>query len=149
MRLAPVIFRRTAALAALAAVAGTAGPAAAAVVEPPRTIAPGCGIPIDFPGYREPADDRLPANHRIVSVAVELARGERHTITMSAPRGFRIVTFGFAEHGQVGGFITSGTAKYIGKRTTQVTLVAFDRMIDPGGTGTGTIYMLARRASQG
>ena len=140
-------LRRIAALAALAASIGSAalaGSAPAASISTPEVIRPGDRIPIDFPGYREPADDRLPGGWRIVRRTAKVDRGERMTAVMSAPRGFRIVTFGIAEGGEVG--FAAVERDYPGRRTTRVRLFAVDRLLSPGETGTGTIYLLARRA---
>ncbi len=143
----PFSLRRIAALAALIAALGSAalaGGASAASISTPEVIRPGAKIPIDFPGYREPADDRLPAGYRIVRRTARLVRGEQMIAVMSAPRRFRIVTFGTAEGGEVGFAATD--RDYPGQRTTRVRLFAVDRLLEPGETGTATIYLLARRA---
>jgi hypothetical protein len=147
MTLLPLSLRRIAALAALLAAVGSAAPAggaSAASISTPEVIRPGAKIPIDFPGYREPTGDRLPAGYRIVRRTARLVRGEQMIAVMSAPRRFRIVTFGTAEGGEVGFAATD--PDYRGQRTTRVRLFAVDRLLERGQTGTATIYLLARRA---
>ena len=54
-------LRRTASLAAITAVAATAAlgaTASAATIGAPEVLKPGQSLPIDIPGYREPADNR-------------------------------------------------------------------------------------------
>jgi hypothetical protein len=143
----PLSPRRVAALAAITATffsAALAGSASAASISTPEVIRPGAKIPVDFPGYREPADDRLPAGYRIVRRTARLERGEQMIAVMSAPRRFRIVTFGSAEGGEVGFAATD--PGYPGERTTRVRLFAVNRLLARGETGRGTIYLLARRA---
>jgi hypothetical protein len=122
------------------------GGASAASISTPEVIRPGALIPIDFPGYREPANDRLPGGWRIVRRTARLVRGERMTAVMSAPRGFRIVTFGVVEGGAVG--LRPVDPDYPGRRTTRIDLFTLNRLLDPGQTGGATILLLARRARQ-
>jgi len=139
-------LRRTAALAALTAVAASAalaGTASAATVEKARIIAPGAKIPVDFPGYREPANDRLPANHRILAVRVAVDRGERASTIVTVPKGFKLMTLGLRDGAQVG---LSTENDYVGKRSVRLTLFVNPNLVAPGETGHGTIYALARRA---
>jgi hypothetical protein len=115
-----------------------------AVIFGERTIfGPGTRIPTDFPGYREPADGRLPDGYRIVRYGVRAARGDGARLTLFAPDGFRIVTLGVAEGSAVTPRVRS--ASYRGKRAVSVTLE-----VDPSrasnDVATGTIYLLARRA---
>ena len=140
-------LRRYATLAALiatAATAGLTGVAAGATIGTPDVLMPGAKIPIDFAGYKEPADDRLPANHRIVRVHVEVARGERPTTVLTAPKGFRAVTIGMGAGGQVGSVVTD--THYPGKRSVRVKLFVNPNTVAKGQTGRGTVYLLARRA---
>ncbi|HEX2105390.1 MAG TPA: hypothetical protein VHF51_17185 [Solirubrobacteraceae bacterium] len=139
-------LRRTASLVAATAAAVVAlpgGPATAATFEPARIIAPGATLPVDFPGYREPADDRLPANHRIVAVGATIARGERAERIITVPKGFRIVTLGFAERSRIG---ARAENDYRGRRSVRLTLFADRNAVAAGQSGHGTIYVLARRA---
>ena len=90
-------LRRTASLAALTAVAGSAalaGTASAATIDRPVVMGPSQTIPVDFPGYREPADRKIARNHRVIAVRAEVARGERPTTVVTVPKGFGIVTVG-------------------------------------------------------
>jgi hypothetical protein len=146
MRLVPSL-RRTAALGALLATAGSAAlaaGAAAASISTPEVIRPGADIPVDFPGYREPASNRLPGGHRIVKRTARLVRGERSTVVMTAPQGFRIVTFGVGERSEVGFAALDRT--YPGRRSTRIRLHSVDSRLAPGETGSASIYLLARRA---
>ena len=138
--------RRAASLAALTAIAGSAalaGPASAASFTPARVITPGATLPVDFGGYREPADNRLPANHRIVAVDGTIARGERAQTVITVPKGFRIITIGFAENAPFAGRAEND---YPGRRSVRLTLFADRNRVAPGQVGHGTIYVLARRA---
>jgi hypothetical protein len=139
-------LRRTASLVAATAVAATAvpaGPATAATFEKARIIAPGATLPVDFAGYEEPADNRLPKNHRIVAVDATVARGERAGKVITVPAGFRIVTVGFAEGSQIG---ARAENDYAGRRSVRLTLFADRNRVAAGQDGHGTIYFLARRA---
>ena len=138
--------RRAASLAALTAIAGSAalaGPASAASFTPARVITPGATLPVDFAGYKEPASNRLPANHRIVAVDATIARDERAQKVITVPKGFRIVAIGFAERGRIG---ARAENDYAGKRSVRLTLFADRNRVAPGQVGHGTIYVLARRA---
>ena len=140
--------RRILSLAALIAVAASAalgGTASAATIGEREVLRPGAKIPIDFPGYREPANRRLPANYRIVRVPVEVTRGERASTVLTAPRGFRIVTIGFGNGDEVGGSVDD--VRYPGKRSVRVNLSVNPNLVDRGETGQGTVYLLARRAA--
>ena len=140
-------IRRTASIAAIAAVAGTgalAGNASAATIGQPEVLGPGTTLPIDFAAFKEPANNKLPTNHRIVRKHVEVLRGEKPTTTMTAPKGFRIVTIGFGDGGQVGGVVRD--TGYAGKRSVRVKLYVNANKVAKGQTGNGTLYLLARRA---
>ena len=146
MNLSPTI-RRTAAIAALTAVAGTgalAGSASAATIGQPEVLGPGTHLPIDFAAFKEPADKKLPKNFRIVRKHVEMTRGEKPTTVMTAPKGFKIVTIGFGDGGQVVGAVTN--TGYAGKRSVRVRLFVNPNKVAPGQVGKGTLYLLARRA---
>src|SRR3954452_7861922 len=139
-------LRRAASVVALTAVAGSAaaaGPASAATFTPARVITPGATLPIDFGGYREPANNRLPANHRIVAVDAAIARGERARTIITVPTGFRIITIGFAHKTPFGGRAEND---YPGHRSVRLTLFADRNRVGVGQVGHGTIYVLARRA---
>src|SRR3954451_22786754 len=101
-------FRRTVSLVALSAVAGSAGlvrSASAATSGAPEVQAPGARIPINFAAFKEPANNLLPKNPRIVRKHVELARGEKASTVMTAPAGFKIVTIALGEGARVGGAV--------------------------------------------
>jgi hypothetical protein len=132
------------ALTATAASAGLTGVAAGATVGTPDVLMPGAKIPIDFAGFKEPSNDRLPANHRIVRVRVEVARGERASTVLTAPKGFRAVTIGMGDGHQVGSVVTD--THYSGKRSVRVKLFVNPNKVAKGKTGRGTLYLLARRA---
>jgi hypothetical protein len=140
-------IRRTASIAALTAVAGTgalAGTASAATIGQPEVLAPGTTLPINFAAFKEPADNKLPKNHRIVREHVEVTRGEKPTTVMTAPKGFKIVTIGFGDGGQVVGAVTN--TAYAGKRSVRVRLFVNPNKVAKGQIGKGTLYLLARRA---
>jgi hypothetical protein len=139
-------LRRTVSLVALTAVAGSAalaGSASAASVEKAAVITPGATIPVDFPGYREPANKKLKANYRIVVVKAEVGRNEKLTTIVSAPKGFVLVTFAIDNGGQIG---PRADSDYVGKRSARLTLSANRSLVAAGQVGHGTIYALARRA---
>jgi hypothetical protein len=140
-------IRRTASIAAITAVAGTgalAGTASAATIGQPEVLGPGTQLPIDFAAFKEPADRKLPKNFRIVREHVEVVRGEKPTTVMTAPKGFKIVTIGFGDGGQVGGVVRD--TGYAGKRSVRVKLFVNPNKVAKGQTGKGTLYLLARRA---
>jgi hypothetical protein len=140
-------LRKTVSLAALTAVAGSAalgGAASAATIDQPVVLGPGQRIPIDFAGYREPADKKLPQNYRIVRVHVALASSERTSTVLTAPEGFRIVTIGVGDGHRVGGTVVD--VHYPGKRSVRVKLYTNKSAVAKGETANGTLYLLARRA---
>ena len=142
----PSTVRRTVSLVALTAVAGSAalaGSASAASVEKAPVLAPGATIPVDFPGYREPASKKLQANYRIVVVKAEVGRNEKLTTIVSAPKGFKLVTFAIDDGGQIG---ARSDNQYVGKRSARLTLFVNRNLVAAGQVGHGTIYALARRA---
>jgi hypothetical protein len=139
-------LRRTASLAAVTGIVGSAalgGAAFAATYENARVIAPGAAPPVDFPGYKEPASNKLPANHRVVAVDATIARDERAQKIITVPKGFRIITVGFAEGGQIG---ARAENDYSGRRSVRLTLFADRKRVAAGEVGHGTVYVLARRA---
>jgi hypothetical protein len=141
--------RRTASLVALTAVAGSAalaGTASAAIIDKPVVMGPTETIPVDFPGYKEPANHRIARNHRIVAVNAEVARGERATTIVTVPKGFGIVTLGFKEGSEIGAQLTNPKRSYVGRRSVRLTLEANRSKVAAGETGEGTVYVLARRA---
>jgi hypothetical protein len=140
-------IRRIASLTALTAVAGStalAGAASAATIGNAEVAGPGTRIPINFAAFKEPANDLLPKNHRIVRKHVELARGERASTVMTAPKGFKIVTVGLGNGRQIGGVVDD--VDYPGKRSVRVKLFTNNSVVEKGETGQGTLYILARRA---
>ena len=138
-------IRRTASIAALTAVAGAlTGTASAATIGQPEVLGPGTTLPIDFAAFKEPANNKLPKNYRIVREHIEIARGERPTTVLTAPKGFRIVTIGFGDGQQVGGVVRD--TGYGGKRSVRVKLFVNPNKVAPGQIGKGTLYLLARRA---
>ena len=140
-------FRRTVSLVALSAVAGSAalaGSASAATIGAPEVQGPGARIPINFAAFKEPANNLLPKNYRIVRKHVELARGEKASTIMTAPQGFKIVTIGLGEGNQVGGAVDD--VHYSGKRSVRVRLFTNNAAVAKGQTGKGTLYILARRS---
>jgi hypothetical protein len=143
----PTTIRRTASIAAVAAVAGTgalAGTAAAATIGQPEVLGPGTTLPIDFAAFKEPANNRLPKNHRIVREHIELVRGEQPTTTITAPKGFKIITIGLGDGQQIGGVVRD--TGYAGKRSVRVKLFVNANKVAKGQTARGTLYLLARRA---
>ena len=145
MTLSSHIRRRAArvGLTAVVAAATLTGAAAAATIGTPDVLTPGAKIPIDFAGFKEPANDRLPANHRIVRVRVEVARGERASTVLTSPKGFRAVTIGLGGGHQVGAVVDD--SNYPGKRSVRVKLFVNPAKVATGETGRGTLYLLARR----
>jgi hypothetical protein len=128
--------RKTASLAAITAVAGSAalaGTASAATIDKPVVLGP--------------ANRRIERNHRIVAVHAEVARGERAQTIVTVPKGFGIVTLGFAEGSEIGAQLTNPKRSYVGRRSVRLTLEANRSEVAAGGqTGEGTVYVLARRA---
>jgi hypothetical protein len=129
-------------LTAVAGSAALAGGASAATFEKGAVIAPGATIPVDFPGYREPANHRLKGGYRIVVVRAALARDEQATTTITAPKGFKLVTLAF-DHASRLGARTENV--YVGKRSVRLTLFADRNHVAAGQTGRATIYPPARR----
>ena len=139
-------FRRTVSLVAVSAVAGSAalaGSASAATIGAPEVQGPGARIPINFAAFKEPANNLLPKNYRIVRKHIELTRGEKASTVMTAPEGFGIVTIGFGDGHQVGGAVND--VNYSGKRSVRVRLFTNNAAVAKGATGKGTLYILAKR----
>src|SRR4051794_28261734 len=108
---------RSASLLAIAAVAGSAalaGSASAATIGAPEVSGPGSAIPINFAAFKEPANNKLPKNYRIVRKHIELTRGEKASTVMTAPAGFKIVTVGMGDGHQIRGVVDD--VRYGGKR---------------------------------
>jgi hypothetical protein len=140
-------IRRSASLVAIAAVAGSAalaGSASAATIGAPEVSGPGSAIPINFAAFKEPANNKLPKNYRIVRKHIELTRGEKASTIMTAPKGFKIVTVGMGDGHQIGGAVDD--VKYAGKRSVRMRLFTNNSVVKQGRTGKGTLYILARRA---
>jgi hypothetical protein len=140
-------IRRGVSLVALTAVAGSAalaGSASAATIGAPEVSGPGSAIPVNFAAFKEPANNKLPKNYRIVRKHIELTRGEKASTIMTAPAGFKIVTIGLGESRQVGAAVND--VHYSGKRSVRVRLFTNNSVVKQGETGKGTLYILARRA---
>jgi hypothetical protein len=121
----------------------SAGVAGAATISDPVTVKPGAKIPIDFAGYKEPANDRLPANYRIVERKVELQHGERAKVRLTAPDGFRLVTLGVSQSA-LDARVRAGVndVHYSGKRAVTMKVRASKGNDSP----SFTVYALAKRA---
>jgi hypothetical protein len=140
-------IRKIVSLTALTAVAGSAalaGSVSAATIGAPEVAGPGARVPINFAAFKEPANNLLPKNYRIVRKHIELARGEKASTVMTAPAGFRIVTIGFGDGHKVGGVVDD--VNYAGKRSVRVKLFTNNSAVAKGQTAQGTLYILARRA---
>jgi hypothetical protein len=140
-------IRMTASRTALTAVLGAgalAGTASAATIGQPTVHGPSERIPINFAGFKEPGDRKLPKNFRMVKVKVDIARGERASVVLTAPKGFRAVTIGMGDGHQIGGVVND--VDYPGKRSVRVKLWANSNLVERGETGHGTVYLLAKRA---
>ncbi len=139
-------IRRTVSIAAMTAVtAGAAfgASASAATIGAPEVLGPGQNLPINVPAYREPADNKIKPNYRLVRVDVDVARGEKASVVMTAPKGFRAVTVAFGGR-QVGGSVND--VNYSGKRSVRVNLFVNRNLVKKGETGHGTVYLWAKRA---
>jgi hypothetical protein len=75
-------------------------------------------------------------------VRAALARDEQATTTITAPKGFKLVTLAF-DHASRLGARTENV--YVGKRSVRLTLFADRNHVAAGQTGRATIYALARR----
>jgi hypothetical protein len=140
-------IRKIASLTAVGAVVGSAalaGSASAATIGAPEVAGPGSHIPINFAAFKEPANNLLPKNYRIVRKHIELTRGEKASTVMTAPNGFKIVTIGLGDGAQIGGAVND--THYSGKRSVRVRLFTNNNLVKQGQTGKGTLYILARRA---
>lgn len=140
-------IRRTASVAAMTAVAATAAfgaSASAATIGTPEVLGPGQNLPINVPAYREPADNKIKPNYRLVRVHVDVDRGERASVVMTAPKGFRAVTIAMGDGHQIGGGVND--VNYSGKRSVRVKLWVNTRLVAKGETGHGTVYLWAKRA---
>jgi hypothetical protein len=140
-------IRKIASLTALTAVAGSAalaGSASAATIGSPEVALPGATIPVNFAAFKEPADNKLPQNYRIVRRHVELVRGEKASTVLTAPKGFKIVTIGIGDGRQIGAVVDD--TRYPGKRSVRVNVFTNNSVVAKGATAKGTLYILARRA---
>jgi len=129
----------------IATVLAVGATASAATVGAPQVIMPGAKLPVNFPGYKEPANNKIPANHRVLRYDVEVTRGERATTVLVAPKGFVVRSFAADEAGEVFA-AKAGSKKVVGKRSVRVTLSVNTDKVDAGETGRGAFYLLARRA---
>ena len=107
-------------------------------------LVPGQNLPINVPAYREPADNKIKPSYRLVRVRVDVARGEKASVVMTAPKGFRAVTIALGDGSQIGGAVND--ANYSGKRSVRVKLFVNKRVVKQGETGKGTVYLWAKRA---
>jgi hypothetical protein len=123
-------------------IAALAGTASAATFEKGPVLGPGATIPVDFPGCREPESNKLKGGYRIVEVRAALARDEHATTTITAPRGFKLVTLAFDHASQLGARTENA---YVGKRSVRLTLFADRNRVAAGQLGHATVYALARR----
>jgi hypothetical protein len=150
MPLSPSV-RRPAAAAALGAALLTtafAGVAGAATISKQATLKPGATIPVDFAGFKEPANNKLPSGYVILKRTATMHPGEVHvfngkpiTAKITAPTGYTLLTV--KEKGRVDWRAPSG---FIGKRSMTVTLTS--ESVDPGkDTASGTYYVLAKRGN--
>jgi hypothetical protein len=140
-------IRKTVSLAALTAVtAGAAfgATAMAATIGTPEVLGPGQNLPINVPAYRETPDNKIKPNYRLVRVHVEVARGEKAAVVMTAPKGFRAVTIALGDGPQIGASVDD--PDYSGKRSVRVKLYVNARVVKQGETGKGTVYLWAKRA---
>jgi hypothetical protein len=141
--------RRPLAVAALGAAlvsASFAGVAGAAKTSDPSTLRPGATIPVDFAGYSEPSNDKLPSGYVIVKRTVTMQEGEIHldgrpiTVRLTAPKGYQLVAVG--DKGKIRW--AASPLRYGGKRAVTLRLTADGH--DAGkSTETGTFYALAKR----
>jgi hypothetical protein len=139
-------IRRTISLAALGAVttaAALGAPASAATIGTPEVLGPGQNLPIDVPAYREPADNRIRPNYRLVRVHVDVDRGERASVVMRAPKGFRAITIALGDGHQLGARVDD--PDYSGKRSVRVKVYVNPTVVK-GKTGHGTVYLWTHRA---
>ena len=139
-------IRRTVSLAALTAVtaAGAFGASAfAATIGTPEVLGPGANLPINVPAYRETPDNKIKPNYRLVRVHVEVARGERASVVMTAPKGFRAVTIALGDGHQIGAGVDD--PDYSGKRSVRVKVYANTSVVK-GKTAHGTVYLWTHRA---
>lgn len=140
-------IRKSVSLAALTAVAATAalgGSAFAATIGTPEVLGPGQNLPINVPAYREPADNKIKPNYRLVRVHVEVARGEKASVVMTAPKGFRAVTIALGDGHRIGAGVDD--IDYSGKRSVRVKLSVNTNVVKKGEIGKGTVYLWTKRA---
>jgi hypothetical protein len=140
-------IRRTVSLAALTAVTagGAFGASAmAATIGAPEVLGPGQNLPINVPAYRETPDNKIKPNYRLVRVHVEVARGEKASVVMTAPKGFRAVTIALGDGHQIGASVDD--PDYSGKRSVRVKLWVNKTVVKKGETAKGTVYLWAKRA---
>src|SRR5512133_2077083 len=102
MSLSASVSRPAAAVALGAALLTTAfsGVAGAATISKQAVLGPGAKIPIDFAGFSEPSNNRLPSGYVIVKRTVTMGEGEIHldgrpiTTKLTAPKGYTLLTLG-------------------------------------------------------
>jgi hypothetical protein len=142
-------LRRPVAAAALGAAlvsASFAGAAGAATISDQSVIHAGSKIPVDFAGYGEPSNNRVPSGYVIVKRTASMGEGEIHldgrpiTARLTAPKGYTLVAVG--SKGRLDW--RAAPSHYLGKRAVTLTLTAPSE--DPGKqTATSTFYGLAKR----
>jgi hypothetical protein len=147
MSLSASVRRPAAAVALGAALLTTAfsGVAGAATISGQKVLHPGAKIPIDFAGFDEPSNNRLPSGYVIVKRTITMHEGEIHldgrpiTTKLTAPKGYTLLTLG--DKGRID---WRAMSRPQGKRSVTLKLDASGD--DPGKTtGSGTVYALAKR----
>jgi hypothetical protein len=95
-----------------------------------------------LPRLPRAGEQKLKGGYRIVVVRAAVARDEQARTTITAPKGFRLVTLAFDRQSQLGGRAENA---YVGKRSVRLTLFADRNHLAAGQVGHATIYALARR----
>lgn len=126
-------FRATAVTAAVAALAmsGVASPASAPVVSKERTFS-GTKAPVAIGGMKKGAT--LPSKDRIVLRTVSLAKGQKATVTLTAPTGKTLQAL--AKSGKIT-FTVVSPKKFTNTKSVKVRVTATTK-------AKGTIYALVR-----
>jgi hypothetical protein len=130
-------FRIITASAVVAALAtsGIASAATAPVVSKERTVS-STKAPVAIGGIKQGA--RLPSKDRLVFRAVTLTKGEKATVTMTAPSGKTLRAL--ARSGRIS-FTVLSPKKYSGKRSVKVRVTTAAKAT---GKVTGRVYALVR-----
>jgi hypothetical protein len=128
------VITATAAVATLAT-SGVATAARAPVVSKERTFT-GTKAPVAIAGVRKGA--RLPSGDRVVFRSVTLSKGQKVSVTLTAPSGKRLR--GLAKSGKITFTVVSPKA-FTGKRSVKVRVSPAAKAT---GRVTGRIYALVR-----